>query len=168
MAILTDALDLSKPGWPGLEAIRRRRAMRGRVEAFGRAIARSGIAVDLPPKANRASRNASKLDPKLGTGQATAVRDHVVAEGFEVHVAWRQVWGIDIDGRRADGRHIVIEATAGVDSDQQQGSLGFPVDVDRRCACPKSGAPPPFDAFIVTDGSYTTWWSQRTGAPSPA
>ena len=24
------------------------------------------------------------------------------------------------------------------------------------------------DAFIVTDGSYTTWWSQRTGAPSPA
>jgi hypothetical protein len=116
----------------------------------------------------RASRNASKLDPKLATGQDTAVRDHVVVEGFEVHVAWRQVWGIDIDGRRADGRHIVIEATAELDSDQQQGSLGFPVDVDRRCACPKSGAPPHFDAFIVTEGSYTTWWSQRTGAPSPA
>jgi hypothetical protein len=126
-----------------------------------------GSQVGPTPKANRASRNRSTLDPQLATGQDGAVRDHVVAEGFEVHVAWRRVGGIDIYGRRADGRHIVIEAKAEVDSDQQQGNLGFPVDVDRRCPWPKSGAPPHSDAF-VTDGSYTTWWSQRTGAPSPA
>lgn len=40
----------------------------------------------------------------------TAVRDHLVAEGFEVTVAWGRTRGIDLDARQDDGRRFVIEA----------------------------------------------------------
>lgn len=41
-----------------------------------------------------------------------AVRDHLEAGGFEVHVAWGRVRGIDIEANHSDGRRYVIEAKA--------------------------------------------------------
>lgn len=51
-----------------------------------------------------------------------AVKDYLEAEGFMVAVAWGHGRGVDIDARHADGRRYMIEAKAGLASDQQQGT----------------------------------------------
>jgi hypothetical protein len=43
-----------------------------------------------------------------------AVRAHLIAQGFDVAVAWGRVRGTDIDARHPDGRRYVIEAKAEV------------------------------------------------------
>jgi len=43
-----------------------------------------------------------------------AIRAHLTSRGFDVHVAWGRVRGIDIDARHPDGRRFVIEAKAEV------------------------------------------------------
>jgi hypothetical protein len=50
-----------------------------------------------------------------------AVRDRLMAEGFDVTVAWGREPGIDVMARHADGRRYVIEAKAekGVTGAQQ-------------------------------------------------
>lgn len=51
-----------------------------------------------------------------------AVRDWLANQGFTVTVAMGHERGIDIDARHPDGRRWVVEAKAGVASDQQQGN----------------------------------------------
>jgi hypothetical protein len=50
-----------------------------------------------------------------------AVRAHLVAEGFDVLVAWGHAPGIDLDARHSDGRRYIVEAKAekGVTGAQQ-------------------------------------------------
>lgn len=50
----------------------------------------------------------------------SAVKDHLVAEGFTVQVAWGRERGVDLDARHRDGRRWLIEAKGEVAAGPQQ------------------------------------------------
>lgn len=50
----------------------------------------------------------------------SAVKDHLEAEGFTVHVAWGRERGVDLDAHHPDGRRWLIEAKGEVAAGPQQ------------------------------------------------
>ena len=65
-----------------------------------------------PPAAALRVTSAQTRSPISEDEVKGAVRDHLEAGGFEVHVAWGRVRGIDIEANNSDGRRYVIEAKA--------------------------------------------------------
>lgn len=68
----------------------------------------------------------------------SAVKDHLEAEGFRVHIAWGRERGVDVDARHPDGRRWLVEAKGevGIGSQQVNYFLGALAELVQRMADP--------------------------------
>ena len=70
----------------------------------------------------------------------SAVKDHLEAQGFRVHVAWGRERGVDLDARHSDGRPWLVEAKGEVGAGPQQVNyfLGALAELVQRMADPQA------------------------------